>query len=51
MDWVVQPLGGFQDLAVLQVDECDVHYSCSCQGGLCVCEVANALKVQAERAR
>jgi hypothetical protein len=49
MDWLIQPLEGFGQIGVLQQEQCSTHYSCSCQGGLCVCTVEGALKVVVQR--
>ena len=46
MEWIMEPLIGFKGIGVVNLEGCQTHYECSCQGGLLVCIVEGALIVK-----
>lgn len=45
MEWIVDPIGQFNELTSLGADTCpNIWNQCTCSGGQLVCTVQNALK-------
>jgi len=51
MDWLVEPLSGFQSLDILVADTCEdggTLHSCSDRGGLIICTCGGGLVVESK---
>lgn len=50
MDWIMKPMAGFATLELLSDNQCQggaTLRSCTCTGGLLICDCSGGLKQQA----